>query len=85
MLVLATVPVATYMKRLKPINIFIESFWVGGGGMWKEYYCLYACENAENYGWSLSNSHDNACACGSYIAMNYVYRLSAVQWYRIAT
>ena len=47
MLVLATLLV----HETSLVNtIFIVHFW--GGGVYKEY-SLYACESAENYGWSL--------------------------------
>ena len=37
-------------------------FWGGGRGYVKEYSSLYACENAENYGWSLTKYIAN-CSC----------------------
>ena len=48
LLVLATVPV----HETSLANQQIVRFWGGRRGMKKEY-TLYACENDENYGWSL--------------------------------
>ena len=49
MLVLATIPV----HEPTLANQHFYSTLLGEGGVCKEY-ALYACENAENYGWSLS-------------------------------
>ena len=75
MLVLATVPV----HETSLANQHFYSTLLGRGRRYVKEYSLYACENAENYGWSLTNDPttfyihicDRICEKGSYTRIQF--------------